>query len=204
METLKQIVDKYGFVSGTNRGTGYGNQGGDINKNNYTKFYTQYFEPLRYDYLNVLEIGVFKGRGIAALADYFHNSTIYGLDLSNKEFNLSYNDLFKMGAFTNGNLNGVYSGDSTNQESWDEEVHNFPKFDVIIDDGLHRLNAQFDTFVNFWPKLNTNGIYLIEDILPSNSNQLKKLIESSDFGKEITKFDIHIPTKQARLFFLSK
>ena len=204
METLEQIVDKYGYVKGTNRGTGYGNQGGDLNKNNYTKFYTEYFEPLRHDYLDILEIGVFKGRGIAALSDYFHNSTIYGLDLSNKEFKLSYNDLSKMGAFTNDNLNGVYSGDSTKQETWDEEVKFFPPFDIIVDDGLHRLKAQHQTFLNFWPRLKKGGIYLIEDILPSNEVPLQKLLKESAYTEEIDELEIKIPHPKARLFFIRK
>lgn len=204
MNTLEQIVGKYGYVNGLNRGTGYGNQGGDLNRHNYTKFYTLYFESIRNEFLNILEIGVFKGRGIATLSDYFYNSSVYGLDLSNVEFELSYDELVKMGAFTNDNLKGVYSGDSTKSETWDEEVHNFPQFDIIVDDGLHRLKAQYETFTNFWPKLKKNGTYLIEDVLPSNSDQLKKLIENSDFGKEIVNIDVHTPTEQTRLFFLTK
>ena len=39
MDSLKNIVDKYGECSGLNRGTGYGNWGGDLNKNNYIQLY---------------------------------------------------------------------------------------------------------------------------------------------------------------------
>ena len=38
------------------------------------------------------------------------------------------------------------------------------KFDIILDDGLHTIEAQVKTFINFWPLLKKNGIYLIEDI----------------------------------------
>ena len=37
-------------------------------------------------------------------------------------------------------------------------------FDVVLDDGLHELEAQVKTFKNFWPLLKKKGIYLIEDI----------------------------------------
>ena len=37
-------------------------------------------------------------------------------------------------------------------------------FDVILDDGLHTIEAQTKTFIYFWPLLKKSGIYLIEDI----------------------------------------
>lgn len=36
--------------------------------------------------------------------------------------------------------------------------------DVIIDDGLHRMGSVTATFLNLWPLLSPNGIYLLEDI----------------------------------------
>lgn len=204
MNSLKEIVNKYGECHGLNRGTGYGNSGGDLNKNNYTKFYEKVLEHKRTESMNFLEIGVFMGYGIAAFSDYLKNSKIYGLDLSNKEFNLKKPDLIKMGAFTNNNLVGVYSGDSTNENTWDVEVKTFPMFDIIIDDGLHRLNAQYDTFKNFWPKLNEGGCYVIEDVLPKNKSNLEKYIRESDYFDSVTKFNIEIPHKNVALFFIFK
>lgn len=204
MDSLKNIVDKYGECSGLNRGTGYGNWGGDLNKNNYTKFYESVLSDRRDSKMNFLEIGVFKGYGLASFSDYLPNSKIYGLDLSNKEFLLNKNDLEKMGAFSNNNLVGVYSGDSRTPLTWDDEVHKLPLFDIIIDDGLHRLNAQLTTFKNFWPKLKKGGVYVIEDILKKNELQLEKHIKESEFSESIINFKIEHPNKNSILFFIFK
>lgn len=57
-------------------------------------------------------------------------------------------------------------------------------FDIILDDGLHTIEAQIKTFKNFWPLLKKNGIYLIEDI--GNPELLKREL------KKYTNKYIHI------------
>lgn len=57
-------------------------------------------------------------------------------------------------------------------------------FDVVLDDGLHELEAQVKTFKNFWPLLKKKGIYLIEDI--HKPELLKKELN------KIVKTKIHI------------
>ena len=42
------------------------------------------------------------------------------------------------------------------------------KFDVIIDDGLHRPHAAFCFFDNMIDRLADGGIYIIEDVPPTN------------------------------------
>ena len=59
-------------------------------------------------------------------------------------------------------------------------------FDIILDDGLHSIEAQVKTFITFWPLLKQGGIYLIEDI--ANPNELK-----SELNKHTSK-DIVIYT----------
>ena len=38
-------------------------------------------------------------------------------------------------------------------------------FDVIIDDGSHKLHHQTEAFKLLFPRLNPGGVYIIEDIL---------------------------------------
>jgi hypothetical protein len=40
-------------------------------------------------------------------------------------------------------------------------------FDVIIDDGGHTMNQQITSFINLVPKVQSGGIYVIEDLLTS-------------------------------------
>ena len=54
----------------------------------------------------------------------------------------------------------------------------YDNFDVIIDDGLHTLEAGLTFFQNSFEKLKEGGIYIIEDVDLSYLNELKnKLIE---------------------------
>ena len=55
------------------------------------------------------------------------------------------------------------------------------KFDVILDDGLHNVEAQVKTFLSFWPLLKQKGIYLIEDI--SDPNELKDELQKHTTNK---------------------
>jgi hypothetical protein len=71
--------------------------------------------------------------------------------------------------------------DSTVLNNGDKVNHKYGNnFDIILDDGLHSIDAQVKTFNNFWPLLKPNGIYLIEDI--SNPQALKS---------ELKKIHIH-------------
>ena len=37
-------------------------------------------------------------------------------------------------------------------------------YDIIIDDGLHTVESQINTFKLYFPKLKKQGIYVIEDV----------------------------------------
>jgi hypothetical protein len=50
-------------------------------RHQYTEFYHKHLSTIRYDKLNILEIGVNYGSSIQMWLDYFPHSTIYGLDL---------------------------------------------------------------------------------------------------------------------------
>ena len=59
--------------------------------------------------------------------------------------------------------------DSINK-MWDEIKED--NFDIIIDDGLHTLNAGICMFDNSFEKLRENGIYIIEDVDPYYLHEL--------------------------------
>ena len=55
--------------------------GSDKTKHNYTDIYFTYFEKIKNEKLNILEIGVADGKSIKAWSDYFPNSNIIGIDI---------------------------------------------------------------------------------------------------------------------------
>jgi len=165
MNVLTEILNKYGAsVSAINRGTGQKNTGGDAADAGYVDRYVELFEEIREKTINFLEIGVFQGRSLAMWSDYFSKGNIYGADISIVEFKLMKEELHSLGAFSNNNLREVIEGDSTNLSTFEKTIDSLPMFDIIIDDGKHTHAAQLQTFKNFYPRLNPQGFYIIEDM----------------------------------------
>jgi demethylmacrocin O-methyltransferase len=123
----------------------------------YTRHYETYFKPLRYKKLNILEIGIGGDqnpeRGGASLRmwrEYFPNSKIYGIDI----FNKTIHDEKRIKTF---------QGSQVDLEFLEKTINEIGNIDIIIDDGSH-INKHVITSFNFlYPKLDDNGIYVIED-----------------------------------------
>ena len=115
--------------------------------------YINYYEKVLKDYRNtengVLEIGVQEGLSIKMWREYFSKAKIYGADISFLQYVLNL-DL---------NVNWI-KGNQSVEETF-KDVNNL---DVIIDDASHKLHDQLKSFELLWPKLNSGGIYIIEDI----------------------------------------
>lgn len=145
---LQQLFDKYQCDKGTE-------------KHHYYKEYEPYFESVRNDPINILEIGTYKAASTQAFHEYFPKGTIYTIDIF---------------ARTNPkDLNILKSGrvewlkwDSTDaslgkkiKEKWGDV-----KFDFIIDDGAHWPEANRLTLENCIPFMKEDGTYFVEDVWP--------------------------------------
>jgi hypothetical protein len=154
MKTLTEIIDFYGS---------------DKNLSGYTKKYEQVFESIRQEKFNLLEIGIgtiipdaqssmantkvpnYKpGASLRSWQEYFPNAMIYGGDIQpDTQFEENRIKTFLF--------------DSTNPKECDNTLGDM-KFKIIIDDGLHTGIAQISTFINLYSRVESNGIYVIEDI----------------------------------------
>ena len=156
---------------------------------NYTTFYYSIFKDLKTKPLRIFELGLgtnninipsnmgISGRPGASLygwSEFFVNSRVFGADIDD-------DILF------NTNKIKTYYCDQTNPNvikyMWKEPELN-ENFDIIIEDGLHTFNANVCFFENSIHKLNTNGYYIIEDIL-NNEKQL--------FDEKIKQWEIKYP-----------
>jgi hypothetical protein len=167
----------------------------DKNASGYSKTYEKLFENLRYNTMNILEIGIGTleggksnmlrwkekkenyqpGASLKVWKEYFENSQIYGIDV--KEDCMISESRIK-----------TFLCDSTS----DESVGKLPdlNFDIIIDDGLHSFEAQNKTFKLFYPKLKKGGLYFIEDVrdykkffnVENELNRQNLLINKNDIG----------------------
>ena len=124
-------------------------------KHNFAQTYETYFHLLREKPLNILEIGVCDGASLKMWYDYFPNANIIGLDILPK--NEYENDRIKIGIL-----------DQSQRIHLDEFI-NYCKenniiFDIIIDDGSHHMDDQQITLFYMFNVLNSNGIYILEDL----------------------------------------
>ena len=95
----------------------------------------------------ILEIGVKNGRSLASWCELFPQADVVGLDIRTQE-------LIPAASFAR-----IIIGDSKSAEVSKQMERDF---NIIIDDGDHHVDYQWETFQNF--KRNFTGAYVIEDI----------------------------------------
>ena len=139
---------------------------------NYIPGYTQLFEARRTDVKKMLEIGIgsvengqmggvinygYKtGNSLKCWREYFPNATIYGIDIYEH-------------AELNTDRIVTYKADQSNETDLENMIKNIDgSLDIIIDDGSHVGKHQVFSFLFLNKFLSKNGIYVIEDIQPSN------------------------------------
>jgi hypothetical protein len=143
METLEQIYEKWSYIDG------HGDKG---TSHSYIPEYSRLFEPYRDKKLNILEIGVAYGESLEMWSEYFTNAKVYGVDIHDKEiYPYLKDERFK-----------IWISDATKSE-FVSELGSL-KFDIIIDDGSHYYQDQFDTFNLLKSKVRKGGLYIVEDI----------------------------------------
>ena len=93
------------------------------------------------------------GASLRVWRDYFFNAKIYGGDID--EEILFEEERIKTFFLDQLNTNSIKS-------MWENiEVE---EFDIIIDDGLHEPEANYNFFINSFHKLKKNGVFVIEDV----------------------------------------
>jgi hypothetical protein len=117
---------------------------------NFTEFYDGYFDQMRNESLNILEIGIFKGESLKMWKEYFQNSTIYGLDINNLK-HLEEDRIF------------IEQADQTDINRMNT-VFPSVKFDIIIDDGGHSMYQQQLTLIAMLHRLKRGGYFIVEDL----------------------------------------
>jgi hypothetical protein len=118
------------------------------------------------DFQSNMTVDGMPGASLRVWRDYFKNAQIYGADID-KDI-LFQEDRIK-----------TYYVDQLNTPSigtmWKEIV--VQNFDIIIDDGLHTVDANINLFINSFDKLKKNGIYIIEDVHISELNNIMEKLK---------------------------
>lgn len=152
----------------------------------YINIYENVLTNKKHTLNNLFEIGVQNGGSLEIWTKYFKNANnIVGCDINKDCHKLKFNDP-KI---------HLIVGDA-NDESIHQQITSIsPKYDVIIDDGSHTSSDIITSFCMYFPMLETDGIYIIEDLhcsywtefegglyAPTSSiNFLKKLADIINF-----------------------
>jgi predicted O-methyltransferase YrrM len=127
------------------------------------KYYQPTFLPRRESTRKLLEIGVYEGASIRLWREFFINSEIYALEILQK----------RAGMFNNDDKVHLTIGSSIDKKSY----QNIPEdLDIVIDDGSHKPEDQYNTFKVAYEYLKQGGVYVIEDV--RDISRLQELLES--------------------------
>lgn len=158
--------------------------GSDKTCHNYTNIYFSYFEKLKNEKLNILEIGVADGKSIRAWSDYFSNSNIIGIDIN--KIDSAEKKLNKA------NIH-IHQGSQSDENFIIKIINEYKKFHIIIDDGSHYPKDVIKSFHLLFPSLELNGFYFVEDMQTSyihffhgNPFDLKYANTHMNFFKQLT------------------
>lgn len=154
----------------------------------YLDVYHRYFQRFRGRPLTFLEIGVQSGGTIGLWQSYFGDAslTYYGVDI----------DAYCRELFDQPPRVNIVIGDQADPAFWQEVAQLNPGgFDVILDDGGHKMQQQITTFESTWDMLKPGGVYICEDISTSmdvvyiDAHQWDAAEWGGGYGKNTTWFE---------------
>lgn len=163
-------------------------------KSHLINIYDKYLDNLIKEVNKVAEIGVSQN-SLNGWQILYPMATIVGMDSSYvKEIGKGFTAWVR--GVTKNYL--VIGGCQENAEDLDRLLELGP-FDLIIDDASHLPEHQVFTFEYLWPYLNSNGLYIIEDIqIPCEKlcNEYKKVLETAQKvpHKELIFLQSDVPT----------
>jgi len=113
------------------------------------------FAPIREKRCRLLEIGIQNGGSLEIWSKYFYKAEkIVGCDIDPKCSLLQFNDV----------RIEVIIGDVNSDSCKQQILQHAEEFDVVIDDGSHKSSDIISSFANYFPALNDEGVYLVEDL----------------------------------------
>jgi len=113
--------------------------------------------------LKILEIGIYKGASLTVFREYFPQAKIWAIDI----------DLEPAIGKIPKSVEAI-RGDQSDADFLNRLATTYGNFDIIIDDGSHRVDHQRISFGALWPFVSVGGIYVIEDLESSISPRPKR------------------------------
>lgn len=169
---------------------------------NYAPLYQMYFDKFIKNPKKILELGVYStstiptietaGASLRTWSDYFPNTKIYGLDISDYSMISKTKEYPNIETFAcNGEIINEKDFDNITHP-WlrelyvrpemvggkvglDKAVENFGSdYDIIIDDGPHTMSSQQIFLKYMFRHLKSKGLFVVEDLHTSRSMQIDR------------------------------
>ena len=119
----------------------------------YHTFYEKYFFSKKNDFLEILEIGSFKGNVAASFFFYFSKASIFSADI--------FPDLFR---YRSKRIKNFFMDNSKILELQKKVIDKNYKFDIIIEDAGHYFKDQIISLFILFKSLKSKGIFVIEEL----------------------------------------
>ena len=119
----------------------------------YFEIYDRHFSRFRDSDVHILEFGVSHGGSLRMWKHYFGpRAKIFGVDINPHCRQLEEEQV------------RIFIGDQEDPIFLKELAEQIPRIDILIDDGGHTMRQQINTFEEFFPLVDRNGVYLCEDL----------------------------------------
>lgn len=119
------------------------------NYHDYLNLYDKHFDKHRLEKNKILEIGILFGGSLNIFYEYFQDSFIYAIDIEDKRH--LQKDRVE-----------ILIGDQSDRNFLNNFENDF--FDIILDDGSHKMNHQQISLGALFKTLKSGGIYVLEDL----------------------------------------
>lgn len=155
------------------------NTGNSIHKwIHYFDVYNNAFFKYRNKKVKMLEIGVQNGGSTRMWKEYFGPD----VEIVCVDIDPACRELESEGF-------EVWIGDQASNDFWSRLKSKHKSFDIILDDGGHKMNQQIVTFEALFPILSDGGVYLCEDVhtsyFPSFGGGLKNKESFIEYAKNL-------------------
>jgi hypothetical protein len=192
-DDVAKLCDKYGSDKGEIRKDGHPYL---WPSHTYADFYSRLFSHCREGVTRVFECGLGTdnpnlpssmgssgkpGASLRVWRDFFPNANVYGADIDRDVLFEEH----RIKTFYIDQLDPVAI-----EQFWKEVGES--DFDFMLDDGLHTFEAGSTLFLNSIDKLSKNGIYIIEDVFPTDMLRYMDFFENTNYAVEFV--SLHLPS----------
>lgn len=120
--------------------------------NHYFDIYERHLSRFRGRSPVIIEIGVMGGGSLAMWREYFGDGCrVVGIDIDPKCKAHQDRDI------------EVFVGSQDDPTLFESVFSKYPRIDVVVDDGSHRMKETIATFCLMYDRIQSNGVYMVED-----------------------------------------